>query len=525
MAGALYAACFPPTPSGVGLVLAWIAPALLYLVLRDRGPGAAAALAALWAAVATLCVVRWIVPTLHGHYEWSLAASLGFLVGLAAVSAAPFFALAFGLARLGARAPLSPALFAAAFVAAELLRGQLGLQSPWAPLGASQAPAERIRQIADLTGVYGVSALVAFVSAALAAALTGRRARRGRGSLAAAAVALLLALLYGQWRIDALDARARSDAPALEVALVQGNLGSELRWRRSQSSRVLRRYGGLTRDAIAGVGPGASERPRPDLVVWPENAIQTPVDDPTYARPLFALARGAPLLFGAPRPERAGDLAGSFNSAHLIQRDGHVSTYDKRRLLPFGETRPLGALPGLGPRGDLDAEQWLAGRQPGVFVLDGRRLGVLICLEALYPELARDAVRDGAELLVNLSNDGWFAGPGGREQHFAQSVFRAVETRRPLLRATPTGISAVVSPGGEVEARLPEATAGVLRARVAWPSLPPSLYAQTGDVFAIGCVLACAFPAARRAALAARRRPAHVQDARGSESDGRRRIA
>ena len=524
--GALYAFCYPPTPPEAGRGLAWVALAPLFLALRDRGLRTSAALAALWAVAATACVVRWVVPTLHGQFEWSSPASVGFLGVLAAVTAAPFFALTFGLARVGAgRRRLSPALFAAAFVSAEFLRGQIGLRSPWAPLGATQVDAERIRQLADLTGIYGVSGLVALVSAALAAALADARpwrrprwpAARELAPAACAVLALLAAVAYGEWRIRDLEAASADPGrPALEVALVQGNLGSELRWKRSQASRALRRYGGLTRDTLAGMRADAAVRPPPDLVVWPENAIQTPVDDPIYGRPLLALARGAPLLLGAPRHERSGDGRRTFNSAHLITRDGHVASYDKRRLLPFGESRPLGALLAFGPRGNLDGGSWVAGRHPGVFILEGRRLGLLICLEVLHPELARDVVREGAELLVNLSNDAWFIGAGAREQHFAQTVFRAIETRRPLLRVTPTGITAVVSPSGEVEARLPEGTQGVLRASVAWPQGAPSLYARVGDVFAIGCALACAAPALQRGLGAARRRRAHEVGSRSA---------
>ena len=119
-------------------------------------------------------------------------------------------------------------------------------------------------------------------------------------------------------------------------------------------------------------------------------------------------------------------------------------------------------------------------------------LGVLICLEALYPEGAREAVASGASLLVNLSNDGWFQGRGGPEQHFGQVVFRAIEVRRPLLRVTTTGVSGQVTADGTVRHRLPFGERGTLRVVVHPRPGEQSFYARFGDVFAGGCTAALA---------------------------------
>jgi apolipoprotein N-acyltransferase len=227
-------------------------------------------------------------------------------------------------------------------------------------------------------------------------------------------------------------------------------------------------------------------------VVWPENAVQTRVDDPSYGPPLRGLARrGVPLLLGAPRSERHNGSWRHFNSALLLQPDTEPEHYDKRRLLPFSETQPLGELAGFGRRGDLDVGAFTAGEKLGLFQVNGATLGVLICMEALYPALAREAAREGATTLVNLSNDGWYRGSGGAWQHLAQAVFRAVETRRPLIRATTTGISAVVAPDGRLIASLGEGERGFLRTQVPPPWHGPSFYTRFGDVFALACVVVC----------------------------------
>jgi apolipoprotein N-acyltransferase len=257
---------------------------------------------------------------------------------------------------------------------------------------------------------------------------------------------------------------------------------------------VLERYASLTREALR-AGPAA-------LVVWPENAIQVEPGDPALGPALRAFAArlgGAPLLLGAPRSARGpdGGLLRT-NAAHLLGPGGAAAHYDKIRLLPLGESSPL---PGAA-RGDLDAGVWSAGREPGLLDAGGLRLGVLICLEATDPGMARTLARGGAAVLVNLSNDGWFRGRGGDRQHLQLARFRAIETGLPLLRATTTGVTAVIAPDGALVAALPPGEPGVLRA--ALPARRPgaTLYARTGDVLPAACSLVCVGAAALAASRA-----------------------
>ena len=462
--------------------LGWVALVPLFLVLDGAPPRRASAASALWAALATAGVVGWLVPTLRDHFGLGAAASGLVLLGLAVTAAAPWCALAFAAAAATARRlppAAGPLLLAAAFVAAEFARTELGIRSPWARLGDAFYGAERLRQMAALGGVYAVTGVVALSSAALARSLSrlvrnpegGLRSAAGWAALAAAVP--LLALGHGELRNRRV---APAEGAPLRVLLVQGNVPPELRWSRRSAHRVLRRYQRLT---LAGL----RKRPLPDLIVWPENAIQTAPDDPVYGPPVVRVASGVPLLLGAPRSELRGGTRHHFNSAHLLHPDGRREHYDKRRLLPLGEAPLFGGVLRFGRRGDLDADVYTPGSRPGIFRVGGRRLAVLICFEALYPELAREAATLGAELLVNLSNDGWYRGRGGAGQHLAQAVFRAVETGLPLVRATTTGISAVISPDGELLASLGERQPGTLRVEVPLPR-GRTAYAATGDLFA-----------------------------------------
>lgn len=515
LSAALYTLSFPPFGWAA---LSWVALVPLWLALRSAAPLIAAGLSAVWGWLMTAAIIAWLVPTLHEHFGFSHAASVAFWLAFSAVVVAPFYALASALHAWPRRGPgsvVSPLLWAAAWVAAEYARTHLGFRSPWALLGDAHAESPYLRQVASVGGVYAVSGVVALGNAAacelVAFAWALRHSevtdlRAGAVAGTACACALSAALVFGAIRItpDVPGREPASAGRALDVAIVQGNVATELRWNRAQASRVLRRYACLTREAVD------RDAAAPDLVVWPENAIQTSLDDPVYGRALRELAhRTPPLLIGAPRSELRGDTRHHFNSAWLL-RGERVEHYDKRRLLPFSEASPLVSVEPLasllsswrfGPRGDLDAGHYTPGQRPGRFELGPHTLGVLICMEALYPSLAREAARGGASVIVALSNDGWYRGRGGAEQHHAQSVFRAIETGLPLVRATTTGISSIVLPDGTVSARLGAGESGVLRATVALGARAPTLYTRVGDVFPIACcsalVASCAWPARR----------------------------
>jgi apolipoprotein N-acyltransferase len=229
---------------------------------------------------------------------------------------------------------------------------------------------------------------------------------------------------------------AGNDAPAHDVAVVQTNVAPSLHWTRSYTQYQLRAHVKETNRLPAGA--------QPSLVVWPENAVPRYLEtEPMLAVQLARLAveHRAELLFGAPRYE-AGR---SYNSARLIRSNGrNGGYYDKHKLVMFAEEKPL--VRGSTPPSETP-EEFTAGG--GSAVLPGFvPLGVSICHEITYPELIAESVRDGAQLLVNIANDGWL--DGGHEfagrQHLAMAAFRAVENHRYVVRAATTGNSAVGRP-------------------------------------------------------------------------------
>ncbi len=470
--------------------LLWIALVPLLQRVERMGVGQAALAGAGFGVLIAAFIVAWIGPTLVGYYERSLLFTVGLLGVLWLTMGAPFYAaacaaLAFARPRVSRLAWLL--LVPCAWVAAELTRTRLGLQASWALVGDAFHEWARLRQIADVTAVYGVSFVVVLGNAVVLETLRVVREggeRRAWLCVVGAFVAVVgAAVSYGEVRRDRFA--HRPDAETLDWVLVQGNVEPQLRWQRTAAARVLRRYGSLTRDAVGG---GEA----PDLVVWPENAIQTGLEDPVYGPPLLRMVHGldVPLVLGAPRTETRGGERLNYNSAFLIAPGAAPDHYDKRRLMPFGESDPLGDAFDTGRRGDLDGGRWVPGTHPGIFEVDRRSIGVLICLEAIYPETVRDVVASGAEVIVNLSNDGWFQGRAGPEQHFQQTVFRSIEVRRPLVRVTTTGVTALVEPDGTVRHRLDHGERGTLRVEVRPVSGETTVYARFGDVFAGGCLAA-----------------------------------
>jgi len=477
LGGILYGLAFPPYDLGT---CAWFALVPLICGVRRRRPSSAFFYGVLYGYVCAAAVSGWLVQALARFFDLSFP--LAFALG--SVYALVFWGIAFGLFAAAAATlllepstPLVRMALPAVWVAVELFRGR-GLGQPWGLLGYTQHAHIGLIQLAALTGVYGVSFLIAFANVAVADAFVSLRERRPRVTVAA--LALPAVLILPIWCVGALTSEGGpiGGFAGRTVAVVQTNIEPVREWTRSYTDRQLRAHIAAT-EAIA-------TKQRPGLVVWPEYAVPRYLEaEPLVAVNLAELAARYrfDLLFGTPR----FDAGHSFNSIRLITGDGrNGGAYDKQRLVLLAEEKPF-ASHSTAPVDN--PVEFTAGDGPGVlrgFV----SFGLSICHEVLFPELATAEVAAGAELLVNVSNDGWIdAGRGiaGR-QHLAMAAFRAVETRRYLVRAATTGPSAVVDPYGRITDSLPPRTSGVLTAPVA-ARTTVTPYVYFGDAFALWCVL------------------------------------
>jgi apolipoprotein N-acyltransferase len=412
-----------------------------------------------------------------GGFVWLWPLVEVFLAGNRVVGAAcwlaygAWFALGFALYALvvrGIRARGRPIALAgvAPLVTLEWLQPQLFPVNA----GGALVTVPSLVQAADLGGPLLLTVLVGLVNVAAFDTWTWLRGRRPRPSATWACVALVLVAngAYGRWRVATLDA-ADETAPALRVGLVQANLG--LLEKRQQSLVTHARHLEQTRELLAGGDV--------DLVVWPETAYVRGIRRPL---PLSgALIRedvAVPLLFGGSSVFEEDGRQRTANSAFLIDADGMIrEAYDKNLLIPLAEYVPV---PGLA-RWFPHVQDFRASADTPALRMGSWRIAVPICYEVVRPDFVRRMVRDAQpNLLVTLANDAWFGDSQEPWIHLSLARLRAIEHRRWLVRATNSGISAIVDPTGRLVARTGVLTRENLRGTV--HALDgTTLYARIGD--------------------------------------------
>jgi apolipoprotein N-acyltransferase len=418
----------------------WVALAPLLAIATIRAPRTAFLWG--WASGTVFFVVllRWLQFTfqVYSAIPWPLV--YGPVVLLAAYCGFWTGAVAWAVSWLTARRSAALALALAPFlwVAAEWLRGHLFGGFPWGTLGYSQYLRLRVIQIAELAGVHGVSFLLLAVNAALAGCVV-LRWRHALGGLGVTAALVAATLAFGAVRLGEAPPANR-----VHVAIIQPSIEQPLKWEPRHTRETLGIYFALLRH----VG-----EQHPALIVWPETAAPTILRrDPALIERFRAASAElrAPMLVGS-----IDTVDRRFrNTAFLITDQGIVGRYDKIQLVPFGEFVPLSGVLGF-VRGwaqfiaDLEA-----GSRAVVFNGPPAPFGVVICYEGIFPDLFRQFVRDGALLMVNMTNDAWFGRTSGPEQHLAMYPFRAVEHRVSVVRAANTGVSAFIAPSGIIVRRL-----------------------------------------------------------------------
>lgn len=476
--GVLLALAFPKVDLSI---LAWVAFVPLLWVVRELPPRRAFFYGWIAGMGFYLCTLYWVVHTIGLYSNIPPVLAVGPLLLMCTILAAYTGTFVAGLRFSQEQGGSTVLLGSLLWVALEWVRSFFFIGFPWASLGYSQHQFLNLIQFAEFSGVYGISAIVIGVNLVVFTVLHQRG--RGRGRVLLTALILILSLtVWGAWRRTQLA--ALPPAHRLRVALIQGNIEQDKKWRPEFQEATIARYEQLTRQAVAqGV----------DLVIWPETAVPFFFQsDVTYQGRLLALVSETktPLLFGSPAFKQNGLEVTLFNRAYLVSSTAQVlGYYDKMQLAPFGEYIPFHdsllffldkLVEGIG--------DFAAGTVPTIFPLAGNKFGVLICYEGIFPDLARRFVAEGAEFLVNITNDAWFGRTSAPYQHLIMEAMRAVENRVPLLRAANTGFSAVVEPDGRVRVRTALYEPAFLVEEIAWPRVT-SFYTAYGDVFARLCAI------------------------------------
>ncbi len=372
---------------------------------------------------------------------------------------------------------LAPVLW----VAVELARTRI-TGFPWGLLGITQVDNIPLSRIASVTGVYGISFEIMLVNAAFAAAYLARREKRTWLALATAIAALVLQA--GSW------VRVPQSLADHDALLVQANVpileGSD--WTKQYFNDTLRDLTQISLNARA--GPSHA-----DLIVWPENPAPFYSSDPIFRDAVSSVARqsNAWVLAGSigirnasATPDHPTEI---YNSASLVGPGGDwASRYDKIHLVPFGEYVPFRQIFSFAGGLTKEVGDFSRGASRAPLDAGGTKLGVFVCYESIFPDDIRQFADKGAQVLVNISNDGWYGDSGAYAQHLKQSRMRAVENNRWLLLDTNTGLTAAIDPNGRIVASAPRKTRTTLLAPYALSSAT-TFYTGHGDWFAYLCAI------------------------------------
>lgn len=467
--------------------LAVICPAYLFCAWQDVEPKRAGKFGFLFTAGLFLAGTYWLYHTIHevGHAPVWIALFLMF--AMVAIIGGYCWLVGYALARWLPRKGLLAWLLVvpAAWTLLEWFRGWFMSGFPWFALGYSQTDSP-LAGFAPLGGVYTVSLLVAISSGALVA-MSGA-AKRER--LIAGAV---LIAIWGSgtalWKVPWTQPIGRP----ITVAIVQGAVPQDVKWSEAYRDSTLELYRGLSLPQLG-----------KDIILWPESALP---DLPEQLRDFLSQ------FWTAARANHSTLITGLLHFGKdqddvrngLLVLDEELQWYDKRRLVPFGETFPVPSfvrewmrLQSL-PYSDITAGD----RQQPALRAAGQKIGATICYEDAYGAEQLEVLKE-ATLLVNVTNDAWFGNSTAAHQHLQISRMRTIEAGRPLLRAANDGISAIIDAGGKVEKTLPRFKPDVLTG-VIQPHTGLTLYARTGNwplIMFCGLVLAYSAWLARRRAAA-----------------------
>ncbi len=377
------------------------------------------------------------------------------------------------------------------WVALEYARAHALTGFPWLLTGYLLTDYFPLARLARWTGVYGLSYLTVAIPVAILWPFL-------KPSKLAALHLLALMGLVGALAFIPVEALPVADQSAF---LVQTNVPQQVAletWDSKTQSPLFERLAKLTLDAVP-------EQKSPSLVVWPEMPAHFYFHEDGFTRPYaqrMARQTNSHFLMGIVAFVPGSEREKALNSSVLLAPNGGlVSQYDKIHLVPFGEYVPWRERLSFASSLTAEVSDFTAGRKHVVSPIPGGQLATFICYEAIFPDLIRRFVNNGAGVLVNLSNDGWFGDSAARHQHLLMARMRAIENDRYVLRATNTGMTAVIAPNGKIVSELPPDKSGVLKASWAFGTTK-TFYTEYGDLFAMGssglALLGCLFALAQR---------------------------
>lgn len=486
ISGILVVLCFPTTDF---FFLAWVALVPFFLSLYNKSPREA-----FWAGIVFgmpyfFGTQYWIYYSIN-HYG-----NIPFIISIVIVLILCFylslytglFAVFFSLNFKASRLPV-PLFAPSLWVALEFLRSYVFTGFPWSSIGYSQYKFLGIIQIADITGIYGISFLVVAVNEVLAQLLIVKRRIKEMPlfplslSVIGSSLVILIvsaSLIYGKWRLS--QERPGAD---LKASVIQGNIEQDKKWDPVYQDAVLAIYSDLSLKALSS---------SPTLIVWPETSLPFFFGtDSKQTKKLIALQSklDAYLLFGSIlEKEKDGGRNLFSNSALLLGENGNVIyRYDKIHLVPFGEYVPLHKFLFFIDKLVVGIGDYFHGNRYEIAETPFGGFATLICYEAIFPGLVRKFYVKEGDFIVNITNDAWFGRTTGPYQHFSMTVFRAVENRKPLIRAANTGISGFIDSNGRILRKTSLFQQDIITQQIKTDNTK-SFYTKYGDLFSYLCIV------------------------------------
>jgi len=489
LSGVLLTASFPPVNLSF---LAWFALVPLFKSIENESPSRAFKLGFITGTVHFLTLIYWIVIVLGRYGDLGVLLSL-FPCLLLCLYLALFIAVFSYLTAWIGEGPFFLLWTGSFWVGLEYVRAKFLTGFPWCLLGYTQYHHLNLIQLSDITGVYGLSFLILCVNGVIYHLIIRSRktakAQKSRSFLKwetlMIGVMVVGTLVYGYDRLSEWQVAEGSPEPVKSV-IIQGNIDQSRKWDPAYQTKTLGTYHRLTRTTYDF---------KPDLIVWPETSVPFFFQDDTkMSTEVVSIAKeaGCAFVFGSPAYKQTKEGVNYYNRAYLISaREELPQCYDKVHLVPFGEYVPLKKILSFINRLVPAAGDFAEGDEIVTMHYRNLSIGVLICFEAIFPEIARVHVRKGANILVNLTNDAWFGRSSAPYQHLAMAVFRAVENRRPLIRAANTGFSAFIDARGEIIAQSDLFCEETLKASINISKSPPTFYSRFGDLFALSLLVIC----------------------------------
>jgi apolipoprotein N-acyltransferase len=489
ISGILFPVAFVVPYAGI---LSWFLLIPFFMAIENKSPWDAFRLGVLTGTVANALGAYWLIGTLTRFGGFPIPVSLIFHLAISIYSGLSFAIFAYTTARLGffrMDGLISALLIAAVWTSVEFLFPFLF------PYGITDSQVNYLPliQVFDLLGRYSLSFLIVFVNVTLMRLIGRFLNRRPVPSLEilTSLIALILVIGYGFWRIN-VETKKIEEARKITVGVVQANFDI-LEKKHNNEKMMSQKYKVMSYTLNS-----------PDLIVWPETAVQAWIPASAYfllnndelvipqTKGSYFLVGGLSYKINEISPDSIPDEnIAKFNTAFLTDAHGRIlGRYNKVKLLLFGEylpfTKYIPALKNISPA----SGDFTPGNELNVLEIKekGIKIAPLICYEDIIPSFSRRFVSKGANLLVNITNDAWFGKSFEPYQHLSFSIPSAVETRRYLVRATNTGISAIIDPVGRVVAKTKIFERTTLNGKVGIMDGEKTLYTKIGGAFSWGCL-------------------------------------